>query len=946
MIGQTISHYRIVEQLGAGGMGVVYKAHDDRLDRAVALKLLPEKMAQQPQALERFRREARAASALNHPNICTIYDIGDQDGRAFIAMEFIDGETLRAHINSKPIPLEETLKLGIQIAEALDAAHAEGIIHRDIKPANIFVTKRGQAKVLDFGLAKLAPKGIGGGDGDSAGDSEMEPTSIVGIISGTPSYMSPEQVRGDDLDARTDVFSLGLLLYEMTTGRQAFGGGTGGMIIEAVLTRAPTPVRTINPDIPPRLEEIISRALHKDRDQRYQSAAAICEDLKQLKASLDTGQTVRMALAAAPRSGSRKWFAVAGAAAGVLALTIAGWLLNAKRVHALSGTDTIVLADFNNKTGDAVFDDTLQQGLAIQLEQSPFLSLVSEGRIRQTLQLMGRPPDTKLTPDIARELCERTGSKAFLSGSILNLGSEYVIGIKAVNCQTGDDLAQEQVTAENKEHVLNALGRASTQLREKLGESLKSVQKLDAPIDQATTPSLEALQAYSLGRKAILSKGDYSGAAQMFARAISLDPNFAMAYASMGTSYHNLGEENLSVQNTKKAYELRDHVSEWERFYIESHYDQFVTGDLEKASQAYELWGQTYPREPVARINLGVVYQSLGQHDKALAKFREAATVAPPDALDYGNLVVTYIHLNRLNEASTTAKEAIAKNGDSPDLHLYLYQLAFIQGDSAAMAQQTSWALGRAEAEGMLLYSSAESAAYSGEISKARELFRQAQAAAERAGAKEAAAEYASAEASQEALYGDVQQARQDAASALALSNGRDAQYTAALAFAAAGDSDRAGVLAGDLDKRYPKDTLVQFNYLPTIRAQLALNRSENLKALDLLQVASPYEEGVPNSTNFAANLYPMYVRGEAYLAARRGADAIAQFQRIIQSSGLVINEPIGALAHFELARAEALSGDTGKSKAAYEEFFQLWKNADPDVPVLKQARAEYAMLQ
>ncbi len=946
MIGQTISHYRIVEQLGAGGMGVVYKAHDDRLDRAVALKLLPEKTAQQPQALERFRREARAASALNHPNICTIYDIGDQDGRAFIAMEFIDGETLRAHIHGKPLPAGEILKLGIQIAEALDAAHAQGIVHRDIKPANIFVTKRGQAKVLDFGLAKLSSKGIADGDEDSATDGSMGSTSIVGIISGTPSYMSPEQVRGDDLDARTDIFSLGLLLYEMATGRQAFGGGTGGMIIEAVLTRAPAPARSINPEIPPQLEEIISKALTKNRDERYQSAAEIAEDLRQLKTSLDTGQTVRMALAAAPQPRSRKWLAIAGAGVAVIALAIGAWLLSARHVNALNETDTIVLADFNNKTGDAVFDDTLQQGLAVQLEQSPFLSLVSDGRIKQTLQLMGKPSDTKLTPEIARDLCQRIGSKAYLSGTISSLGSDYVIGIKAVNCQTGDDLAQEQVQADDKEHVLKALDKASTQLRQHLGESLKSVQKLDASIDQATTPSLDALQAYSLGRKAMLSRGDNVSAAQMFANAIRLDPNFAMAYASMGTSYHNLGEENLSVQNTKKAYELSEHVSEWERFYIQSHFHQFVTGDLEKASEDYELWAQTYPREEVARNNAGVVYQFLGQHDKALAKFRETATVAPPDALTYANLVVTYIHLNRFAEADATAKEAITRNADSPDLHVYLYQLAFAQGDAAGMAQQMSWAAGKAGAESTLLYWAAESAGYDGELTKARELFRQAEAAAERGEAKETAAGYEATEASQEALFGNATQARQLAENSLALSNGRDVQYTATLALAIAGDSARAEVLSDDLARRFPEDTLVQFEYLPTVRAQLALDRGESGKALNSLQAAAPYEMGVSSTTNLSNNLYPVYVRGEAYLAAHKGPEAASQFQEILRSRGVALNEPIGVLAQLELARAEALAGDAAKSKAAYEEFFQLWKDADPDIPVLKQARAEGAKLQ
>ena len=683
MIGQTISHFRVVEKLGAGGMGVVYKAQDIRLERAVALKFLPENVATDAQALERFRREAHAASALNHPGICTIYDVGERD-RPFIAMEFIDGEGLRNHIGGKPLPLDEILNLGIQIADALDAAHVQGIIHRDIKPANIFVTKRGQAKVLDFGLAKLLPKGIAFAGTDSS-SSAQEPVSMVGYISGTPSYMSPEQIRGDDLDPRTDIFSFGLLLYEMTAGRQAFAGNTGGAIIEGILSRRPPPLSNLNPEVPARLEEIISRAVHKDREQRYQSAAEIREELKQLKLYVDSGHTVRITQ---PRSPMRKWV-IAGCAAVVvlLGLAIAGLLFNARRARALSGTDTIVLADFNNKTGDAVFDDTLLQGLAVQLEQSPFLSPISDQRVQQMLQLMGRPRGTKLTSEIARDLCARTGSKAYLMGSISNMGSQYVIGINAVNCQTGDDLAQEQITADGKEHVLKALGDAATKLRSKLGESLKTIQKLDAPIDQATTPSLEALQAYSQGRKSILMKGDYTGAVLLFERAISLDANFAMAFASMGTSYYNLGEKNLAAENARKAYELRARVSEWERFYIESHYHQFATGDLEKSRQVYELWEQTYPREQVARNNLGVVYQNLGQHEKSLTKYREAGQVAPSDALMYANIVDANIHLNRFDEANTTAKEALAKNLDVPDLHLYLYQLAFIRGDAAGMME-------------------------------------------------------------------------------------------------------------------------------------------------------------------------------------------------------------------------------------------------------------------
>ena len=939
MIGQTISHYRVIEKLGAGGMGVVYKAEDIRLSRSVALKFLPENFANDPQALERFRREAHAASALNHPGICTIYDVGERD-QPFIAMEFIDGEGLRNHIGGKPLPLEEVLELGIQIADALDAAHAQGIIHRDIKPANIFVTRRGQAKVLDFGLAKLLPKGIAFG---SSGNGSQEPVSMVGIISGTPSYMSPEQIRGDDLDPRTDLFSFGLLLYEMTAGRQAFSGNTGGAIIEGILSRRPPPLGNVNPQAPTRLEEIINKAVHKDRDQRYQSAAEIREDLKQLKRYVDSGHTVQMAR---PRSRLRRWMIVSGAAAFLFAFAVAGWLVHARRARALNETDTIVLADFNNKTGDPVFDDTLQQGLAVQLEQSPFLSPVSDRRVQQVLQLMGRPQGTRLTAEIARDVCARTGSKAYLSGTISNLGSQYVIGINAINCQTGDALTQEQITADSKEHVLKALSAASTRLRAKLGESLKTVQKLDAPIDQATTPSLEALQAYSLGRKAILLKGDYTGAISLFERAVNLDPNFAMAYASMGTSYYNLGEKNRAMEATQKAYELRPRVSEWERFYIESHYHQFVTGDQEKARQVYELWEQTYPREQVARNNLGVVYQTLGQHAKALAKFQEAGQVAPFDALTYSNVVDAYVHLNRFDEAKAAAEEAVAKNLDSPDLHLYRYQLAFVTGDSTGMAEQLAWSAGKPGAESTLLQYAADSAAYFGQVGWSRDLFRQAVTAAERVGEKEIAASCESAAATQEAFLGNLKEARQHAANAIALSNGRDPQFRAALAFARAGDVARASALADDLGRRFPEDSIVRFNYLPTIRAQIALLRGDAAKAIDLLRTAAPYELGVPTPSSFSNNTYSIYVRGEALFVAHQAAAAAKEFQKLIQARGVTVNDPIAALAHLGLARSEWLAGDTQHARTAYADFLQLWKDADADVPILNQARAEYARLQ
>jgi tetratricopeptide (TPR) repeat protein/predicted Ser/Thr protein kinase len=955
MIDQSISHFRIVEKLGAGGMGVVYKALDTRLDRPVALKFLPENMVQDAQALERFRREAHAASALNHPGICTIYDIGEQDHRPFIAMEFIDGETLRQHIHGQPLPIEQILELGIQIADALDAAHTEGIIHRDIKPSNVFVTKRGKAKVLDFGLAKLVAKDLLSlNPEDSSSTAPQESLSIVGIISGTPAYMSPEQVRGDDLDSRTDIFALGLLLYEMATGRQAFSGRTGGAIIESILTRTPTSVRTLNPQIPLQLEEIINKCLNKDRNLRYPTAAAIRSDLQQLKRVSESGQITcfpalaSTAIPAKPASARIfGWKVAAGAALLVALLASAGWFYNTRRAQALTQMDTIVLADFINKTGDPIFEDTLRQGLAAQLQQSPFLSLVSEQRIQQTLQLMGQPLDGKLSPAIAGDLCQRAGSKAYLSGSISTLGTKYVIGVNAVNCRTGDYLVQEQVTADGKDNVLKALGEASTKLRERLGESLKTVQKLDTPIEQATTPSLEALQAYSLGRKTMQGKSDYTAAVPLFKRAIQRDQNFAMAYATLGTDYHNMGEKILSAEVTRKAYELRSRVSEWERFYIESHYHHFVTGDLEKAREDYELWSQIYPREPVPAINLGVVYQTLGLYERSLVEFREARRLAPTESLNFDNLVLGYIHLNRLAEARSVADQALSKNLDSSDLHLYLYELAFLKKDAPAMAQQVSWARDRPGKANALLSMEASTAAYFGRLSAARDLSRQAAASASQAGAKELATGCEAAAALWEALYGNTAAARQHSSAGMAKSDGRDAQFAAALALAFVGDSARARVLSDDLAERFPEDTIVRLNYVPSVRAQLALGASGGApKALDILSVASPFERGTSGSNTFWANLYPIYVRGEAYLASHQGAEAAAEFQKILDWPGVALNEPIAALAPLGLARAYALAGDATKSGAAYEDFLTLWKDADPDIPVLVTAKSEYAKLK
>ena len=943
LIGKKVSHYRVLEILGGGGMGVVYKAEDIKLGRRVALKFLPEELGSDPMALERFEREARAASALNHPNICTIHEVEEHEGRPFLVMELLEGQTLREHIaagGGAPLPTDEVLSLAIQIANGLDAAHQKGIIHRDIKPANIFITKRGEAKILDFGLAKLveiservevdATLNHEESDTQGAAIALSSHLTMTGAALGTARYMSPEQVRGEKLDARSDLFSIGLVFYEMATGRHAFGGDTAAEVHEAILHRTPALAREINPELPTKLEEIISKALEKDRQARYQTASEIRANLQRLQRDMQSGVETDTPAA------THGWRITLSVAVVLVTVAIAAGVFWRAREVRLADKDTIVLADFNNTTGEPVFDDALKQGLRVQLEQSPVLNILTDEKVGVELQMMGRQKDERLTNDVSRDLCQRVGSKAVLTGSISKLGAHYVIGLNAINCQTGESLGSEQVEADSREHVLQSLDESARKMRNKLGESLATIQKYDAPVERATTPSLEALKAYSLGMRTWHQGGD-TAALPFLQRAIELDPGFAMAYGRIGSIYFNIGELSLWGENARKAYELRGKVSERERLYIDSHY-YFMTGDLEKAAQVFELWHQTYPRDPIPQNNLASLYAQLGQFEKALQAGQDALRLDPNNQDTYVSVAFDYAFLNLLGEAESIFKRAEEHKLEGENLLEARYTMAFLRGDETGMKSLVTTALNNGGEE-PLLASRSWVEAYHGRLRNARGLLQRLIDFYTSKGAKEKAANVQAKLSLTEAYLGERPNARADATAAVKLARDVLVLKTASWSLALAGDIAVAEKLAAELNDNQPGNTPVQRYWLPTTRAAVALERKNADEAIRLLRPMEPHELAT------VTNLDPIYVRGQAYLMLDNGVAGAAEFKKIIDHLGIVGESAVGALARLGLARAYALQHDTARSRAAYQDFLALWKDADPDIPILIAAKAEYAKL-
>jgi serine/threonine protein kinase/tetratricopeptide (TPR) repeat protein len=969
--------YQVLRPLGEGGMGTVYLAEQrEPIRRRVALKVVKVGM-DTAKVLARFNNERQALAMMDHPNIAQIFDAGaTTKGRPYFVMEYIEGAPITQYCDRKRMTTKERLALFLAVCRAVQHAHQKGVIHRDLKPSNVLVTEQDGApvpKVIDFGIAKATDKWA------------VEKTLLTqfGQIVGTPEYASPEQAdtMTGEIDESSDVYSLGVLLYELLIGAVPFDMATlrnaglaemlriiredeapslprkltslGAEASDIAARRRTDPVslrRLVDGD----LNWITMKALEKPRERRYASVAALAADVQRHLEHRPVLASPPSHLYRARKFLRRHRLAALGTVAGVVFLVSSGvtaWSLSHSASRPkLTDKDTIILADFENKTGDPVFDDTLRQGLSVELQQSPFLELISDQQVRQTLALMGQPKDARLTPEIAQQVCERTASAAILEGSIASLGSQYVLGLRARNCNTGSILDQEQIQAARKEDVLNSLSQIARKFRTRVGESLATVEKHSTPLAEATTPSLEALKAYSTANSVSLSTG-LAAAIRFFRRAVEIDPKFAMAYAYLGLSYSSIGESVLSAESTTRAWQLRDRVSDREKFFIDFTYDRQVTGNLEKAYQTLELWLQTYPREaepnPQSLLG-GLSTHGTGRFERAIKASQENIAADPGFGLGYFNLASSYFFLDRFEEAESTLQRASERKLELPGFLVLQYDIAFLKGDQEQMYKAVVQARGKRTAEQLMAHAEALALVRSGRLQAARQSSTRAVNLALQEREREAAASYQAARAVWEAVCGNAAEGKRNATVALALSNGRDVEYTAGLALAFSGDSSRSEALAGDLEKRFPEDTFVKFAYVPVLRALSALERGKPTDSVERLQMALPYELAV-NGLNFThfylGGLHSAYVRGEAFVAAHQYGEAVAEFQKILDHRGIVGLDPIGALVHVQLGRVFALLGDKTKAKAAYEAFLTLWKDADPDVPILKTAKAEYSRL-
>jgi serine/threonine protein kinase/Flp pilus assembly protein TadD len=918
-------------------MGEVHLALDARLGRKVAIKLLPAEFTTDAERVRRFAQEARAASSLNHPNIITIYEIGEAEGAHYIVTEFVEGETLRQRLTAAPqqrMKLAEAIDFATQMAAALSAAHEAGITHRDIKPENVMVRRDGYVKVLDFGLAKLTePQAL---TIETQAATVAGGSTESGMVMGTPRYMSPEQARGEKVDARTDLFSLGVVLYEMIAGRTPFAGATPSETIAGILRDEPPPLA----EELPALGRIVSRALRKDRAERYQSAKDLLDDLNHLKeelmvekfvASPAGGSSRRQTLPSASGTTNKRRWLIALSGIILMIAAIAAWFYF-KRATALTEKDTILLADFENQTGEEIFDGMLKQGLAMQLEQSPFLHLFPEARVQHTLRLMGRSPEEPVTAKTAREICERENLKALIAGVIAPLGSHYVITLEAINSQSGETLVREMVEAESREQVLRALSQAATRLRERLGESLSSIEQFDRRIEDATTQNLEAFKAHSLGVEHA-HRGKFIEAIPFFRRAVELDSNFAYAWSLLSIMHWATGRSALAAEYAEKAYALRDRVSEYEKFRIVFRHHLLVTGDVHKGIETMRMQKRTFPHNPAGPLDLALAYNLIGQSEPAVAEAREAISLYPYFVAPYRELTRALIRLNRFAEAKDALAQALQRQLEATEFHTFLYQIAFADGDAVGMQGQIGWARGKPD-EYVALDWQTQAAAFAGQWRKAQDFSRRAIDLAARGETIEVAARYAAEQALRSAVFGDCQRVKADAAKGLNLERSRATLPRAALALALCGEAGQVKSLIDELTRRYPADTVINELWLPAIRAAIDLQRGNAAQAIEQLQVASRYEA--------AAEFWPQYLRGRGYLKLGRGAEAATEFQKILDHRGYAPLSPLYPLAHLGLARATALAGDLARSLKAWEAFFAAWKEADPDLPILSAAKRDY----